>query len=446
MHNIFGSNLVAIFLFSSLCFAACAKKTPREAAASPQELLQKISDPIIKKDHCRLLNYLTPKDRALFVATEVFSLEMLINMNHTLGNMVESTVGFAQNLTNTAERNGSVDSAEKKKAKEQIHSVIEDKTSSNRLKSDLKAALEKHGLKSRTFLSIAKMDSENFRKVSDDMANNFEGVNLIAFCEEIETLAAQSGVERKQQFSVGPFDLNTIEILKNIAKVRVMDEKKENTDTITMKKVSGRWYISLKETVMDAQNVALSEERVVDNADVKKTEHPSLKALKKSLKGYWKGKNGTLKFNEDGTAVFDIKSLKRSGKLVIEDFELGLVEEDGSTNLYSAYLDSQNNLHVGVTDNVGALGQDRKGRVPVDMFRHIEIGHKCYLVDNSFSKSKTPIKCGFMRKNGDQVFQFEIPDTFDSTKKEVKMLVYLEKERLLVPSELRDFVYIRKND
>ena len=152
--------------------------------------------------------------------------------------------------------------------------------------------------------------------------------------------------------------------------------------------------------------------------------HSQKTALQAAATGTWTGKNGTLKFNSDGTADFNIKlcgissdstnpfgvddtcdSQEFNGKLTVEDHGFQIANTDGSSSVLQAYLDGAGKLHVGV-GTLSELADDRTGAV--DVFAESSLTVKtdsCEREDSGSSVTK-PVSCEWVTENGQQVLQF----------------------------------------
>jgi len=176
--------------------------------------------------------------------------------------------------------------------------------------------------------------------------------------------------------------------------------------------------------------------------------HGQKTALKSAATGTWTGPYGTLKFNSDATADFNIKlcgissdstnpfgvddscdSQAFKGKLTVDDHGFEIGDANGGANVLPAYIDDSGKLHVGV-GTLSELADDRTGTV--DVFAESSLTVKndgCEREDLGSSVTK-PVPCKWVTENGQQVLQFtnERGDTDE--------LIWVPGRNLLVAPEI----------
>ncbi len=153
------------------------------------------------------------------------------------------------------------------------------------------------------------------------------------------------------------------------------------------------------------------------------------KALKDAATGTWTGRFGTLVFNADGTATFDIKNCgavsPSSAPFGIEDtcstdrftgtVDVGansytLRDKSGVGSVFGAYVDKDGRLHVGLGD-VSAFGPGQKGTIKVFASGTITVdGNRC-------ARSGKQISCSWSKEEGQDVLEYE--DSFGGKEKVV---------------------------
>lgn len=140
-------------------------------------------------------------------------------------------------------------------------------------------------------------------------------------------------------------------------------------------------------------------------------------ALKDAAVGTWSGKFGTLDFNPDGSAVFDIKSCgtdtssrapfqmpdtcsaqRFSGTLEVEPHGYVLRQKSGVGSVFGAYVDKSGRLHVGLGD-VSAFGPGQKGTIDLFAQPDVEVdGSKC-------TQSRKAVTCSWTKEQGEDVLE-----------------------------------------
>jgi hypothetical protein len=159
--------------------------------------------------------------------------------------------------------------------------------------------------------------------------------------------------------------------------------------------------------------------------------------------GYEKISPGVMKLGDPASCNSEDK---HTGKLVLKPNEIGIEQPDGTTYLYSAYLDKAGKLHAGVggADKVVIpLGPDKKGDIETGMFVTINIGDKGCTMKDKMDKDETPkpTACRWEDKDGKTLFIWSRPDRFEKDKTEEVGMVYLKDEGLLVRGDIEQMVY-----
>jgi hypothetical protein len=136
------------------------------------------------------------------------------------------------------------------------------------------------------------------------------------------------------------------------------------------------------------------------------------KALKDAATGTWTGKLGTLVFNADGSATFDIKSCgtdtsssapfgvrdtcgsdRFTGTLEVGTNSYILREKGGAGSVFGAYVDKDGRLHVGLGD-VSAFGPGQKGTIKLFAAGTVTVD------GNTCAKSGKPVTCSRTKEQG----------------------------------------------
>jgi len=152
--------------------------------------------------------------------------------------------------------------------------------------------------------------------------------------------------------------------------------------------------------------------------------HSQKTALQAAATGTWTGKYGTLKFNSDGTADFNIKlcgissnstnpfgvddscdAQEFTGKVTVEDHGFQIANTDGSSSVLQAYLDGAGKLHVGV-GTLSELADDRTGTVDVFAESSLTVKQDSCEREDSGSSATNPVSCKWVTENGQQVLRF----------------------------------------
>jgi hypothetical protein len=150
------------------------------------------------------------------------------------------------------------------------------------------------------------------------------------------------------------------------------------------------------------------------------------KALKDAATGTWTGKFGTLVFNADGSATFDIRNCGTTtgsnapfgvidtcspdhytGTLEAATNSYILREKSGAGSVFGAYVDKDGRLHVGLGD-VSNFGPGQKGTIKLFAAGELAVdGNKCV-------KSGKQVTCTWKKEQGQDVLEFD--DGFGGTK------------------------------
>jgi hypothetical protein len=167
-------------------------------------------------------------------------------------------------------------------------------------------------------------------------------------------------------------------------------------------------------------------------------------ALKDAAAGTWTGKFGTLTFNNDGTAKFEIKNCgtdSSSGNPfgVYDDCPAqtytGEIEVDNNRYTFTtgttpgitfdAYVAKDRTLHVGV-GSVSDFGPGQKGTIDVFAAGTLTVdGTNCTMKDFASSKDSKKVDCAWKKVSGQDVLEFE--GSFDT-----EQIVILGDEGLAV--------------
>ena len=150
------------------------------------------------------------------------------------------------------------------------------------------------------------------------------------------------------------------------------------------------------------------------------------KALKDAATGTWTGKFGTLVFNTDGTATFDIKNCgtvtpssapfgvvdtcstdRFAGTLEVGTNSYILREKGGAGSVFGAYVDKDGRLHVGLGD-VSAFGPGQKGTITIFAAGTLTVdGTKCTRVPFSGGKDTKQVTCSWKKEQGQDVLEYD---------------------------------------
>jgi hypothetical protein len=172
-------------------------------------------------------------------------------------------------------------------------------------------------------------------------------------------------------------------------------------------------------------------------------------ALVDAANGTWTGKFGTLTFNSDGTAKFELKNCGTSGgsntpfgviddctpdtysgKIRVGANEYTFTGGDMAGISLDAYVAKDKTLHVGV-GTIGAFGPGQKGTVDVFAAGVLTVdGTNCTMKDFANSKDSKTVACSWKKEEGQDVLEFE--GGFSSAEK----LVILRDEGLAVSPEI----------
>lgn len=181
------------------------------------------------------------------------------------------------------------------------------------------------------------------------------------------------------------------------------------------------------------------------------------KALKDAATGTWTGKFGTLVFNADGTATFDIKNCgtttgssapfgvvdncssdRFTGTLEVGTNSYILREKSGAGSVFGAYVDKDGRLHVGLGD-VSAFGPGQKGTIKLFASGTLTVdGSKCVRSSFSGGNDSKQVTCTWKKEQDQDVLEFE--DGSAGTKK----FVILAAEGLAVEPTTFVSVFDRK--
>ena len=149
-------------------------------------------------------------------------------------------------------------------------------------------------------------------------------------------------------------------------------------------------------------------------------------ALKDAAKGTWSGKFGTIVFNADGTAKFDIKNCgtespsnapfgavdtcspdSYTGKLTVGSYEYILADSSGAGMHFQAYVAKDKRLHVGI-GTVSAFGPGQKGVVESFAGGVLKVdGNKCTKQSFADSKNGKDAHCTWKKEDGKDVLEFD---------------------------------------
>lgn len=171
-------------------------------------------------------------------------------------------------------------------------------------------------------------------------------------------------------------------------------------------------------------------------------------ALVDAANGTWTGRFGTLTFNSDGTAKFELKNCGTdessgkpfgvvddctpqtySGKLKAGNNSYQFTSGDTAGISLDAYVAKDKTLHIGVGTISEFSGQ--KGTIDVFAAGILSVdGNNCTIKDFSSSKDSKKVDCSFKKEQGQDVLEFE--GSFGNTEK----LVILRDEGLAVSPEI----------
>lgn len=158
-------------------------------------------------------------------------------------------------------------------------------------------------------------------------------------------------------------------------------------------------------------------------------------ALVRAASGSWKGPGGHIVFGPDGHVVFKLRGeYKHEGKLEIKDYRYG-VSDGTATSIFEAFVDAEGKLHVAtnIGPSVTPIDAQRRARIPLGMFKVLEVNGTCRLV-NEFAGSAKPMACEFKTEDGVTTLNFDPLETGVRPLSEGRM-VLLENEGLLVPPD-----------
>ena len=140
----------------------------------------------------------------------------------------------------------------------------------------------------------------------------------------------------------------------------------------------------------------------------------------------WKGKFGTLAFNSDGSATFEIKNCGTefpsdapfgvidtcqpdtyAGRLKVGSYQYTLSDSSGAGVVLPAYVDKSKRLHVGL-GTVSPFGPGQKGTVQLADFGTLTVdGNKCSKKELPSSKESKSIRCTWTKDQGQDVLEFD---------------------------------------
>jgi hypothetical protein len=171
-------------------------------------------------------------------------------------------------------------------------------------------------------------------------------------------------------------------------------------------------------------------------------------ALVDAASGTWTGKFGTLTFNSDGTAKFELRNCGTSdgsntpfgvvndctpdtysGKIRVGTNEYTFTSGDMAGISLDAYVAKDKTLHVGV-GTIGAFS-GQKGTIDVFAAGVLTVdGTNCTMKDFASSKDSKKVTCSWKKEQGHDVLEFE--GGFSSAEK----LIILADEGLAVSPEI----------
>ncbi|HSO96636.1 MAG TPA: hypothetical protein VLV81_11405 [Acidimicrobiia bacterium] len=168
---------------------------------------------------------------------------------------------------------------------------------------------------------------------------------------------------------------------------------------------------------------------------------------------------GTLQFRSAGTARFAVKECgfqpirpgfvttftdcppdTATGSVTVTDNGYQLRRRDGSTIRFTAYVDSNRQLHLGF-GAIGRLAADRTGTVNVSPSEQLVVGTTgCRYVQAGAAQT---IPCQFIQDGGRTILTYPAPAGAPGTG-QLAGLVYLPDLRLVVSPDMVDRIYRRK--
>jgi hypothetical protein len=172
-------------------------------------------------------------------------------------------------------------------------------------------------------------------------------------------------------------------------------------------------------------------------------------ALKDAAKGSWSGKFGSLVFNADGTANFQIKNCGTespssapfgavdtcapdtyAGTLKTGSNEYTITDGSGVGTTFQAYVDKDKRLHAGV-GTVSPFGPGQKGTIETFAGGTVKVdGNTCTSQSFGNSKDAKDAHCTWKKQEGKDVLEFD--DDFGGK----NVLVILPDEGLAVSPEI----------
>ena len=153
---------------------------------------------------------------------------------------------------------------------------------------------------------------------------------------------------------------------------------------------------------------------------------PVTPALKDAATGSWTGKFGTLVFNADGSAKFEIKNCGTespsnapfgvvdtctadtyAGTISVGSNEYTFTSGAAAGMTLQAYVDKDKRLHAGV-GTVSSFGPGQKGTVETFAAGVLKVdGNKCTKQSFASSKESTDAHCTWKKQEGQDVLEFD---------------------------------------